>query len=229
MARQFGIFAKYWTPGQVKTRLAADVGDEAAALLHRACLETLLRRFWDLDARRVLAFTPAGRAADFAALVESLHSSGGALCSALHWQLEPQSSGDLGAKMDNYFKSAFATGMQRVVLIGSDSPTLPESFVVDAFDRLAENDAVLGPTGDGGYYLIGLSRLVPRLFDKISWSTSAVWPQTLDRLQAVLCSHHVLPLWDDVDTLADLARLRTELAGDPREEFSALRRVAAAF
>jgi rSAM/selenodomain-associated transferase 1 len=216
VARQFGIFAKYWEPGQVKTRLAAEIGPEHAALFHRVCLETLLRRFSRIADRRILAFTPAGRATDFACIVPP------------GWQLAPQTSDDLGRRIEHYFTSAFVAGASRVILIGSDSPTLPEPVIVEAFDSLNEHDVVLGPTDDGGYYLIGLSRLVPRLFDDIDWSTPAVWSQTLDRLHSIDQSHHVLPPRYDVDTPADLARLRDELAGDPRDEFSVLRRLCAA-
>lgn len=211
MTRQFGILAKYWEPGRVKTRLAAEIGAERAALFHRACVETLLRRFSNIGDRRVLVYTPDDRAADFATLVDA------------HWQLEPQAAGDLGQRIENYFAAAFLAGVDQVILIGSDSPTLPEAFVFEAFDNLHQRDAVLGPTADGGYYLIGLSKPVPRLFDEIDWSTPAVWSQTIDRLQSAGRSYHVLPPWYDVDTNDDLARLRTELAVDQNEELAVLR------
>ncbi|HWB14224.1 MAG TPA: TIGR04282 family arsenosugar biosynthesis glycosyltransferase [Pirellulales bacterium] len=224
MAREFGIFAKYWQPGQVKTRLAADIGFEPASRLHRLSLETLLCRFSGVADRRVLAFTPADRAGAFAALVESRSVPGTG-----HWSLEPQAAGDLGERIQHYFTSAFARGAQRVVLIGSDSPTLPDSFVAEAFDRLLTADAVIGPTADGGYYLVGLSRLLPRLFDQIAWSTPAVLAQTLGRLRAESCPYSILPSWYDVDTLADLIRLRAELAGKPTHEMLPLRQLVEEF
>src|SRR5579863_5368109 len=218
MAQQFGVFAKHWKPGEVKTRLAADIGVEPAALLHRLSLEALVRRFSGVAEHRVLAFTPPDRAGEFAALVES-HGSPG------HWSLEPQAAGDLGKRIEHHFARAFARGAQRVVLVGSDSPTLPEGFVVEAFDRLSAVDAVVGPTADGGYYLIGLSRRVPCLFDDIAWSTPAVMRQTIERFDSAPCSYHVLPPWYDVDTLADLVRLRGELAGEPAQELIPLRQL----
>jgi rSAM/selenodomain-associated transferase 1 len=220
MVRQFGIFAKYWQPGQVKTRLAADIGFQPAARLHRLSLETLLERFSGVADRRVLAFAPAERAGDFAALVEAHDPSG-----AGHWSLERQAAGDLGMRMQHYFASAFARGARRVVLIGSDSPTLADSFVAEAFNRLTTADAVVGPTADGGYYLIGLSRWVPGLFDNVAWSTPAVMRHTLERLGSARCSYHILPSWYDVDTLADLVRLRSELAGDQPGELLPLRQL----
>lgn len=213
MAHQFGIIAKYWQPGEVKTRLAIELGAEPAAELHRACLQTLLHRFAQIGDRRVLAFTPADRGPQFA-------TSAGA-----QWQLEPQSDGDLGRRIERHFESAFAAGATRAVLIGSDSPTLPEPMVAEAFGRLAGADAVVGPSDDGGYYLVGLSRPISRLFDGIAWSTPAVWPQTVERLKAAACRYHVLAPWYDIDTSADLARLRAELACDAHEDFAVLRQV----
>src|SRR5487761_1256296 len=114
MVRQFGIFAKYWQPGHAKTRLAATIGAEPAAQIHRACLETLLGRFARTGDRRLLAFTPAHRRPEFAALAGP------------RWQTEPQSAGNLGLRIERSFSSAFATGATHVLLMGSDSPTLPE-------------------------------------------------------------------------------------------------------
>lgn len=174
-------------------------------------METLLGRFARTGDRRLLAFTPAHRRPEFAALAGP------------RWQTEPQSAGNLGLRIERYFSSAFATGATHVLLMGSDSPTLPEPLVAEAFERLTVADAVLGPTDDGGYYLIGLARQMPGLFDAIAWSTPAVWRQTIERLEALACRYHVLAPWYDIDTLADLARLCAELEGDASEEFSGLR------
>lgn len=198
--RQLGIFAKFWTPGEVKTRLAATIGHERAAELHRACLTTLLARLRELADRRVLAFSPAEQRAGFQAIAGA-------------WSLEVQSTGDLGERMRHHLAAAFRTGAESAVLIGSDSPTLPLAFIEEAYERLREVPVVLGPSDDGGYYLIGLSRPDPPLFDRISWSTGEVWQQTVERLTAANWSYHQLPPWYDVDTADDLARLRAELMG----------------
>jgi rSAM/selenodomain-associated transferase 1 len=211
MAREFGIFAKYWQPGEVKTRLAAHFGVDRAAGFHRVCLETLLRRFAVTGDRRVLAFAPSHRERDFAALAGS------------NWPLQAQSRGDLGKRMSDYFWRAFAAGASAVVLIGSDSPTVPDRFVAEAFEELRFVDAVVGPADDGGYYLIGLSRYVPSAFQGISWSTPEVFRQTTERLRTVDCRCHVLLPWYDIDTPQDLARLRAELATEPRKVFATLR------
>lgn len=206
---QFGIFAKYWQPGTVKTRLAASIGAEAAARVHRACLETLLGRFAGIAGRCVLAFTPFERRAEFANVAGE------------QWALEPQESGDLGRRITRHFALAFAGGAAPVVLIGSDSPTLPAALVLEAFDRLTTGaDAVFGPTDDGGYYLVGLSRPMFELFEGIAWGTSDVWPQTIER--AAGCRYDVLARWYDIDTHADLARLHDELANNVDAQFADL-------
>ncbi len=216
--RQFGLFAKYWLPGQVKTRLAASEGPHRAAELYEAFLRTSLRRFAKVPAQRVLAFTPRDRRDDFAALA------------GVAWQLQPQSEGDLGGRMHDYFAAALAAGFQEVLLVGSDSPTLPLKLIDRAFAALRHHDVVLGPSTDGGYYLAGAARRVPDIFDGIDWSTSQVLPQTMDRLRAADIGCHVLEPWYDVDDRAALDRLSVELSdsavADP--ELLALRQVVGA-
>ena len=204
--RQLGIFAKYPQPGRVKTRLAASIGDESACRLYRAFVETLLARFAHVGNQRVLAFSPPERRAEFEAL--------GGPC----WQLAEQSTGDLGQRMQRYFKDAFERGASRVVLLGSDSPTLPVEYVERAFRLLKEVPVVLGPSDDGGYYLIGAAGQVPPIFDDIAWSSEAVWGQTTNRLRSLGQDFRELPPWYDVDDEEDLRRLKNELSDEPSSE-----------
>src|SRR5690606_6809573 len=95
-----------------------------------------------------------------------------------HWQVVPQADGDLGERMRRFFEAAFIAGAQRVVLIGSDSPTLPRERLDEAFRKLSTCDVVLGPSDDGGYYLIGCARPIDAIFKDISWSTPQVFEQT---------------------------------------------------
>ena len=217
---ELGIFAKHWQAGQVKTRLAASLGAERAAELYRVFVETLLVRQADCGDRRVLAFTPSDRRAEFARLVAERQLSGA-------WRLEPQAEGDLGVRMHHFFTTAFGAGATRVVLLGSDSPNLPKPFVEQAFGWLDEVPIVLGPTYDGGYYLIaarrdaarddGSPRLLP--FEGIPWSSDSVWRETTAQLDAAGCPYRVLPKWYDVDDLDDLACLASDLATE-REDAS---------
>ncbi|MBI3462957.1 MAG: TIGR04282 family arsenosugar biosynthesis glycosyltransferase [Planctomycetes bacterium] len=212
MTRLLGVFAKYWTPGQVKTRLAAALGQEAAARLYAAFLRTTLSRFRHCGDRRVVVFSPSDRRGEFKAL-----------CSG-DWELAPQSTGDLGDRMHRFFADAFAKGASRIVLIGSDSPTLPAEYIDRAFDLLADSPVVLGPTTDGGYYLVGISGQIPPIFEGIAWSTPQVWRQTAERLAVAQLRYDILPQWYDVDESADLERLREEVERlvDSSEEYRRL-------
>jgi len=209
---QLGIFAKYWEPGRVKTRLAAAIGDEAASSLHRRFVLTLLSRFEGVGHRRVLAYTPPERRAEFESLV------------ADSWHLATQADGDLGQRMQHYFADAFRCGANRVVLIGSDSPNLPIDFVNDAFQQLDTSPVVLGPADDGGYYLVGAAGGVPPIFRGVQWSSSQVWSQTVRLLRDVGCPYGALPAWYDVDDLPGLQRMYREL-GDLERLDEPLRRL----
>jgi hypothetical protein len=194
------MFAKYWEPGCVKTRLAASIGDEAASRLYRRFVLTLLQRFAGVGQRRVLAYTPAKRRTEFAALA------------AEDWILAAQGDGDLGQRMQDYFVEAFRSSADRVVLIGSDSPNLPVEYVHNAFQQLDKNPVVLGPADDGGYYLVGAAGSVPPIFKGIQWGSPQVWTQTVHLLCDADCPYGVLPAWYDVDDLAGLRRICRDMA-----------------
>ena len=199
MLTQLGMFAKYWRPGAVKTRLAGAIGDVAAAEVYLRFIETLLARLGGSAVRQQLCYWPEEAAGEFHALPLGA------------WQLVPQTSGDLDARMRHYFEAAFADGVERVVLIGSDSPDLPREYIAQAFEQLQSHAVVLGPSDDGGYYLVGAAGGVPPIFDGIDWSSPRVWPQTLARLSDAGIKHFELPSWYDVDELADLQRLVAKL------------------
>jgi rSAM/selenodomain-associated transferase 1 len=203
-----GVFAKYWQPGRVKTRLAAAIGDESAAQLHRLFLRALLRRLEPLGYRHVLAFTPVERRDLFAAI-------GGE-----QWDLQSQGDGDLGERMHRFLANEVSAGAGRVVVLGSDSPSLPLHYVTEAFEQLRRVPVVLGPSDDGGYYLVGIASAsgIPAIFDGISWGTPNVWQSTVERLRAAGIEYAELPRWYDVDQLPDLLRLRDELASVAPED-----------
>ncbi len=198
-----GIFAKHWTPGAVKTRLAAAVGSQLAAAFHRACVESLLIRLADVADQRVLAVTPPGSVPEFRRIAGPA------------WRVIAQADGDLGTRMADFFTAAFRDGSHQVVLIGSDSPSLPRAYLARAFELLPDYPVVLGPADDGGYYLVGAAGRVPPMFTGIAWSTAAVFSQTVDRLEQAGWPFAVLPGWYDVDEVPSLLRLRQELEQDP--------------
>jgi glycosyltransferase A (GT-A) superfamily protein (DUF2064 family) len=111
--------------------------------------------------------------------------------------------------MKNSFSHAFVEGFRRVILIGSDSPDLPGDFLRNAIVELQTHDMVLGPSSDGGYYLIGFrdDTFLPSVFDGISWSSSTVFQQTMEKVKNAGCSLSLLPAWSDVDIISDLKNL----------------------
>jgi rSAM/selenodomain-associated transferase 1 len=191
-----GIFGKKPEPGKVKTRLAAEFGPGFAAEAHEAMLLDTLDswasdRFLAPGGRRVFVFSPADAGPWFDPIVP------GTLA------LQAQAEGDLGARMRAFFEGEFEEGADRVVLIGSDSPTLDPSIVISAFLCLESKDVVLGPSTDGGYYLIGCRPPVPPIFEGVDWGTGNVLGQTLDLLAGSGRSLAVLPPWYDVDSPDD--------------------------
>jgi glycosyltransferase A (GT-A) superfamily protein (DUF2064 family) len=117
--------------------------------------------------------------------------------------------------MERCFSTVLGAGQGAAVLIGSDIPTLPMAHVNRAFALLGEHDLVLGPSDDGGYYLIGTHRPHPRLLREVTMSTPTVLRDTLAIAAELGLRAALLPGWYDVDTLADLARLRAELSAAP--------------
>lgn len=200
------MFAKYWEPGKVKTRLASEIGAERAATIHKLFVEVLARRFAAVGDRRVLSFSPPG-------CEETMRE-----VAAGAWRLEPQAAGDLGERMRTFFETSVSGG-SRVVLIGSDSPDMPLEYVHEAFEALATHDVVLGRADDGGYYLLGMAGQVAPIFSGIAWSTPDVWAQTTAILESKHTSWHSLPPWYDVDNLSSLkillANLKTQVPTDP--------------
>src|SRR5262245_45432087 len=165
--RVLGLFAKQPLPGQVKTRLAAGSSPEWAAAAANAFLLDLLERLAGVDARRVLVFAPPEAAAYFAGV------AGGT------FEAVPQAGGDLGHRLTVFFAEQLRAGAGRVVVLGTDSPTVPLEYVERAFCELERADVVLGPATDGGYYLVGCGRRLPPIFDGVAWGTARVLVDTV--------------------------------------------------
>jgi rSAM/selenodomain-associated transferase 1 len=120
-----------------------------------------------------------------------------------------QEGRDLGERQAHAFAWGFESGYDVVLLQGSDTPDLPGDMLLEAREKLTAGSAqvVLGPSRDGGYYLIGLKVLYPQLFRGQSWSTGSVLADTLSRARELDLKVHLLPYWRDIDTYADLADL----------------------
>ncbi len=212
-----GIFLKHPEPGKVKTRLSRDIGASKAVELYRCFVEATLKRAGscgEYDTK--LFFSPVDKKNE---ICEWL-GNGYELCA--------QVGGDLGERLFNAFRSLYDTGAKGAVIIGSDSPTLDDASIAGAFDALNRNDMVVGPTTDGGYYLVGLSFNSGSfakfenmaLFSGIEWSTENVYEQTVKRAKENNISLGLLPPHYDVDCVDDLSRLKREIdeMGDVADE-----------
>ena len=190
------LFVKFPIKGQVKTRLASHIGPEAALRLYESFVLDTLVLLKNFNAV-MICFDPADSRDQFEQWL------GG------EYAYIAQTGRDLGQRMKNAFERSFDVGFQKAILIGSDIPDLPVKFLSEALDALDSNEAVIGPSSDGGYYLIGFARtsFLPVAFDGVAWSTSTVCEQTLTILNEHKLNVHLLPEWSDVDTAADLQSL----------------------
>lgn len=198
------LMAKTPRAGEVKTRLCPPLSlEDAADLYHCFLRDTIAKVRTVPDVSLVMAYTPCADRAWFAALAPG-------------FILLPQRGRDLGQRMAECFGQLFASDYTGVLLTGTDLPTLPSSLIQQALVLIADpqTDVVLGPSEDGGYYLIGLRTLHRELFEDMTWSTPQVLVETVHRAEAKKLQIAYLPPWFDVDTPADLARLQAALALD---------------
>ncbi len=198
--RVLALFAKQPQLGTVKTRLAAQSSGDWAARVAAAFLADTLDRLASIDAHRLLVFTPPDAESFFEEVAKG------------RFTLAAQGEGDLGERMAALLTHQLAAGAKTVVIVGTDSPTLPLAFIEQAFRELERVDVVLGPATDGGYYLIGCAGAVPPLFEGIAWGSSHVLQQTMNRLDDRSWRLTLLPPWYDVDTLDDWRMLQGHVA-----------------
>jgi len=194
------VFVKDPRPGTAKTRLAAALGAETAALLYRALAEAEVAATEPRDREydRIFCFAPA----EARAAVEAWFPGE---------TLVPQEGVDLGERMACAFATAFAGGAGRVAVVGTDVPWVNRETVAAAFDALAAADVVLGPAQDGGYYLLALKRPCPALFEGIAWSTPEVRAATEARARGLGLTVTRLGVLRDIDTVADVEAERERL------------------
>jgi rSAM/selenodomain-associated transferase 1 len=204
MRRALIVVGKAPVPGKTKTRLVPPLSSEDAATLSTAFLLDTLRTALSLGWERTTLVHPRGHAASLAKLVDP----------QVH--LLEQPSDGLGAALAYAFEQHFAAGFSCVTLIGSDNPTLPAEPIVEAVAALQScHDMAIGPTADGGYYLIGMRQPHLGLFERIDWSTPRVYAQTLTRADELGLRVHPVREWYDVDEAADLERLERDLSKGP--------------
>ena len=201
------VFVKNPVPGQVKTRLIPYLSPEQAASLYEAFLVDWCNALSTISTvHRVIAYTPPEGLRALQTLIgeDPVYI--------------PQVGTSLGERLIAAAGWACDQGYAKFLFVGSDSPTLPTQYVERALDLLESRDIVIGPSVDGGYYLIGFSKhgaslSIPTIFEGIAWSTEVVFRQTLEKIQAVNARLGLLPPWYDVDTPTGLQQLWDHLLG----------------
>ncbi len=193
------LFARDPVIGQVKTRLEDGLDPDSVLKLYTCFLKDSIRLIRSIEgADRFIGVSPSNLSGFFSGLDREPSIT-----------VFDQQGKDLGEKMRHAFESRFAQGYEKVVIIGSDSPTLPKEYIERAL--ASSKDLTLGPSTDGGYYLIGMAKPFVDVMRDVDWGSGHVLRQTLDRVRALGVSLKVLPPWYDVDRKEDLLFLKTHL------------------
>lgn len=189
MEKALIIFLKYPELGRSKTRLAATIGNENALKVYIELLNHTHLITKDLKAIKYLYYDK---------VTEQL----------LPWQenyfVGFQPEADLGMRMKNAFTELFYKGYNKVVIIGSDCYELSTEIIESAYDLLNEYDVVIGPAKDGGYYLLGMNKLYPELFNDVAWSTDKVLNASVEIIKKLNLTYQTLPILSDIDVEDDL-------------------------
>lgn len=192
------LFARDPVLGKVKTRLSPFLKEDAILKLYTCFLQDSLDKIRQVkDVDHFVGVAPSNESGFFNG------TSGSDI------RLFVQEGKDLGDKMRRAIQDRFAEGYKRVVIIGSDSPSLPVSYITQAFG--SDKDMVLGPSTDGGYYLIGMRGKVVEVFDEVTWGTETVLRETCERLMRSGADMELLPVWYDVDNPEDLKFFKSHL------------------
>jgi rSAM/selenodomain-associated transferase 1 len=181
------VFAKNPVKGRVKTRLAKSIGDDLALEIYETLLKITESATQQSGIETWVFFT--------------------GIIDKDRWPQSKkfiQKGADLGQKMQHAFNLAFDSNYESVVLIGSDLPNMHQNLLLKAFDQLKEQQVVFGPASDGGYYLIGLHKMIEGIFTNKAWSTENLLTQTLTELEDEQINYGILETLNDIDTIEDL-------------------------
>ena len=184
------IFAKNLDKGKVKTRLAKDLGEDQALLIYHKLLLYTKEITKQLNCDKLVYYSDRVDHND--------------LWDNMIYDKHLQEGEDLGERMQNALADQFAKGKQRVVIIGSDCIELETYMIKEAFAVLENNDVVIGPAKDGGYYLMGMRKFFPTLFEEKTWSSPDLLMDTLLDLKKMNAKYYLLKTLNDIDTIEDL-------------------------
>lgn len=187
------IFAKYPEAGEVKTRLAKGVGEEKAAELYSKMVDYTIEVASQVGCDVELCYGDERRIGSWDNSVQKSTS---------------QENGDLGHRMSQAFNVAFENNYEKVVLIGSDCMELTTEILKESFEALDYNELTIGPSHDGGYYLIGMTKYYPVLFEDMEWSTEEVLSDTMHRVKWIGVGVEFQETLSDVDNINDLKKVK---------------------
>lgn len=206
MKRFLIVFAKEPEKGRVKTRLGKCFPNAQLLNLYKAFLKDTLDTAEKVDCEeKILAYSASGEPRYLKSI-------------SRNFKFYAQRGRNLGKRMHNAFMYTKDKGAKKAVIIGSDSPDLSAGIINNAFQRLDKYDFVLGPSYDGGYYLIGLKKPEPCIFEGIRWSTPDVFEDTVKKARKMNKKIFVLKKWYDIDNLKSLGRLVCELKRNRRKD-----------
>lgn len=183
------VFVRNPELGKVKTRLAQAIGDEATLEVYHKLLAYTKESIINLPCHKYIFYTDN-------ITVDDLWDDD-------IFYKKVQHGADLGERMANAFNLLFTLGYTRVMIVGSDCPSLRMCDIENGFSKMHDAEVVIGPTIDGGYYLLGIQKYLPNIFKNIHWSTEVVLQQTIAAVSDAALTYQLLPTLNDIDTIAD--------------------------
>jgi uncharacterized protein len=225
--KKIAVFSKKPEPGKTKTRLIPNLSKDEAMELSESLLKdtiTLINDISYID-KKVMYASPPGSLEYFQTITQSaVKEPGKEKEEILQWQIKIQEGKNLGDRFLNAMnneltddtsnsgnRSSIPYGNIKLIIIGSDSPAIPLKYIEEAFSILEKTDIVLGPAEDGGFYLIGVKKTWPDIFNSVRWSASYTLSDIIANLEKSSLNYIMLPQWYDIDEIKDLAKLNNDL------------------
>ena len=191
------VFARLPVKGRVKTRLAKELGIDVATSFYKVCAEHTFKEILKFDSTQVVPFLFFSEESEIDEMRNWTKNK---------FRYYSQKGHDLGERMSNAFNTIFDAGYRNVILVGTDAPGISAELITDAFSQLKDYNCVIGPSEDGGYYLMGLKQKLFYLFNEMEWSTNAVFSRTIERLKQRNHDYALMQKMIDIDTKEDLKK-----------------------